>query len=66
MSAIKRLGISKVKALGLKDTAFAGNSYRNFLEKKAKYPAIAGNFPDIDFEKISYQEISTIINIKYK
>jgi hypothetical protein len=63
MSIIKPLEIPKIKALNVRNAA---NSYRFFLEKKAKYHSVAGNFPNVDIDKISYQEYSEAINLKYQ
>ncbi|SDI48691.1 hypothetical protein SAMN05421846_108127 [Chryseobacterium taeanense] len=65
MSIIKPLEIPKIKALGF-NVRNAANSYRFFLEKKAKYHSVAGNFPNVDIDKISYQEYSEAINLKYQ
>lgn len=65
MEPIIALGIPKIKALGL-NVRNAANSYRFFLEKKGKYHSVAGNFPNVDFDKISYQEYSEAIILKYQ
>lgn len=42
------------------------NSYRSLLEKKGAYHSIKSKFSNIDFEKISWEEYSSTINIKYQ
>mgnify|MGYP003587870770 CR=1 FL=1 len=65
MRKIKALGIQKIKSLGL-NVKKLGDSSRFFLEKKGKYHSASRNFPNVDFDKISYQEYSEVINLKYQ
>lgn len=42
------------------------NSYRSLLEKKGTYHSISNKFFNIDLEKISWEEYSGTVNIKYQ